>query len=271
MTVALITLGFLLANALFVAAEFAIIGVSQGRRSRTSREPGRLDGRARARPADVAGATGPFIATAQLGITLASLGLGMYGEHTFAAWLEPRLDLSPTAALDRGAHAGQRARGRRRSRICTSFSARWCRRPSRCRTPSGPCGSSTGRCSRTLLLFYPFVTALNAPGNFCLRLIGIDRKEGPAITVYTPEELQIIVEESAEGGAMRAESGTILRELLEFGDLHRRRSDGAARARRGHSGRRHAGSACARSSSRTITRAIPSTTATSITSSACCT
>ena len=71
---------------------------------------------------------------------------------------------------------------------------------------------------------------------------------------------------------MRAESGSILRELLEFGDLHRRRSDGAARPRGRHSGERHAASRCATIVARSIiTRAIPSTTAISITSSACCT
>ena len=94
MTVVLVTLGLLLANALFVAAEFAIIGVSRTA-DRTSREPGRPTGRG----ACSALLTSPvdqdrFIATAQLGITLASLGLGMYGEHTLAAWLEPRLELS---------------------------------------------------------------------------------------------------------------------------------------------------------------------------------
>jgi CBS domain containing-hemolysin-like protein len=70
----------------------------------------------------------------------------------------------------------------------------------------------------TFILFYPFVTALNAMGNFFLRLVGIDRKEETGDHVYSAEELQIIVEESSEGGAMRMESGTILRELLEFGD-----------------------------------------------------
>jgi CBS domain containing-hemolysin-like protein len=36
---------------------------------------------------------------------------------------------------------------------------------------------------------------------------------------YTPEELQLIVEESERGGAIRADAGRMLRELFEFGDL----------------------------------------------------
>jgi hypothetical protein len=96
MTVVFVTLAFLLANAFFVAAEFAVIGVS---RASVTNSANRGDSMA----ARVLGLlTSPvrqdrFIATAQIGITVASLGLGMYGEHTFAAWLEPRLDLSPTA------------------------------------------------------------------------------------------------------------------------------------------------------------------------------
>ena len=94
MTVVLVTLALLLANALFVGAEFAIIGASRTALEDRARHGDRLARR-------VLGLlTSPvrqdrFIATAQLGITLASLGLGMYGEHTIAAWLEPRLALSP--------------------------------------------------------------------------------------------------------------------------------------------------------------------------------
>jgi len=68
------------------------------------------------------------------------------------------------------------------------------------------------------VVFYPFVYALNGAGNLGLKLIGVHRQASESDQVYTPEELQIIVEESAEGGALRAESGLLLRELLEFGD-----------------------------------------------------
>ena len=36
---------------------------------------------------------------------------------------------------------------------------------------------------------------------------------------YTPEELQLVVQESEDLGALRAESGQMLQELFEFGDL----------------------------------------------------
>ena len=216
MTIALITLGFLVANAFFVAAEFAVIGVS---RPSVTNSANRGDSMA----ARVLGLlTSPvrqdrFIATAQIGITLASLGLGMYGEHTFAAWLEPRLALSPTARFV-ASHTLASVLAVAALTYLHIFLGEM--------VPKAIALSHANQTVRlvywpmfaTFILFYPFVTALNAMGNFFLRLVGIDRKEETGDHVYSAEELKIIVEESSEGGAMRVESGTILRELLEFGD-----------------------------------------------------
>jgi CBS domain containing-hemolysin-like protein len=65
----------------------------------------------------------------------------------------------------------------------------------------------------------PIIVALNAMGNGLLRLVGIQRESVEAERYHTSEELQYIIEESHEGGMLRGESGRILRELFEFGDL----------------------------------------------------
>jgi CBS domain containing-hemolysin-like protein len=68
-------------------------------------------------------------------------------------------------------------------------------------------------------ILYPLVVALNGIGNAILEPFGIRHEENAVDQYYTPEELQLIVEESEEQGALRSESGQVLQELFEFGEL----------------------------------------------------
>ena len=68
-------------------------------------------------------------------------------------------------------------------------------------------------------ILYPFIVTLNGVGNRILKVFGVRRQAETPDQYYTPEELQLIVQESEELGALRAESGQMLQELFEFGDL----------------------------------------------------
>jgi CBS domain containing-hemolysin-like protein len=80
----------ILINGLFVAAEFAIIGVRPTRVEQLA-EGGNRAARWVQSVLDDRRKVDRYIATAQLGITLASLGLGMYAEPAIAHLIEPPL------------------------------------------------------------------------------------------------------------------------------------------------------------------------------------
>ena len=85
--VLLVSLLLILMNGVYVAAEFALIGSPkaslEGRASRGDRFAARI-----LRTLISPRRQDEYIATSQLGITLASLGLGMYGEHRLAEIFE---------------------------------------------------------------------------------------------------------------------------------------------------------------------------------------
>ena len=207
----------LLLNALFVAAEFAIVGAPRAAidHRAAKRQPlARLvqsvmrDARRQDR----------YIATAQIGITVASLGLGMYGEHVVADWLRERLGHG-TVATWLVAHGFASVLA---VAILTYFHVVVGEM-----IPKSLALQSAERMAlvitpvmlwiQTLLL--PFVVTLNGLGNLVLRFFGVNRAAAGADQYYTPEELQLIVEESEEQGALRSESGQVLQELFEFGEL----------------------------------------------------
>ena len=84
---ALIVLLLVGLNGLFVAAEFAILGVRAARVEQLVDAGNRAAARVRRTIADRQ-AMDRYFATAQIGITVASLGLGMYGEPVVAGFIE---------------------------------------------------------------------------------------------------------------------------------------------------------------------------------------
>src|SRR5688500_18630313 len=88
----LAVMALVLANGFFVAAEFAIISVRKTRIDQLLAEGSRM-----ARPVRRAlDNPDQYIAATQLGITMASLGLGWIGEPALASLLEPLLVSLPT-------------------------------------------------------------------------------------------------------------------------------------------------------------------------------
>jgi magnesium and cobalt exporter, CNNM family len=213
----LIIFALLLVNAFFVAAEFAIVGVPpsaiDARAARNDRLARLVQGvLSDTRKKD------RYIATAQIGITVASLGLGMYGEHVLANWILGIIGQS-TSAEWLAAHGFSSVVA---ISILTYFHIVLGEM-----LPKSLALQSAERLALWLTppmlwiqtLIYPFVIALNGIGNALLKPFGIQHEEHATDQYYTPEELQLIVEESEEQGALRSESGQVLQELFEFGEL----------------------------------------------------
>ena len=217
MTALIIITVLILLNGLFVAAEFAIIGAPKTAIDARAARGSRVALRVQAILRDPL-RQDRYIATAQLGITLASLGLGMYGEHVLAdgiyhllgesgapAWLLSH-GLASTAAIA----------------ILTYFHI--------VVGEMVPKSLALQYAEPVVLwittpmlwiknIFLPIVLGLNGLGTLILRLVGVRRQKQTADQFYTAEELQLIVQESEDLGALRAESSHMLQELFEFGDL----------------------------------------------------
>jgi CBS domain containing-hemolysin-like protein len=208
--VAIFALVFL--NAFFVATEFALVAV---RRSQVQIwvSEGRRGARATANALD---RLDDAIAATQLGITIASIGLGFLGEPALAELISPAL-------LALGADSRSAAHG---VAIVIAFAlvtflhvvvgelapkALALDRP-------GPVALF---CARPLLwfgrVFRPVITTMNGAGNLLLRAIGVP-PAGHGENIHSAAELALLVREAGDAGQLRSDAAQMLGNVFRITD-----------------------------------------------------
>ena len=208
-------IALVLINGVFVAAEFALVG------SRRARLVALADGGNRAakwliKVFDRPAGKDSYIAVAQLGITLASIGLGMYGEPAIAHWLyDPfeDLGLSEGAAHTVGFIVALS--------IITYLHVVLGEMIPKALALQAPEGTSirVNPIMRTFsLIFRPAVAALNWVAFSLMRLLRIPEPD-KALSLYSSEELAIVTDEAAEGGELPELQREIIHNIFELEEL----------------------------------------------------
>ncbi len=200
-------------NGIFVAAEFAIIAVPPTRVAQMA-EAG---SRAAQRVLQVLRSPeqqNRYLATAQIGITIVSLGLGMYGEQVLAAWLLHPLEqftelAAPLAHTIAGAIAvafltylhvvlGEM--------VAKSYALQY---------PEPTALRLIGPMHLLQRIFSPVILALNGLANGITRLLGVPPPDRSS-RLFSPQELEFIVEESFEQGLLEPSEQLFIENIFDL-------------------------------------------------------
>jgi CBS domain containing-hemolysin-like protein len=207
-------LALVLANGFFVAAEFSIVTVRKTRVDQLVAE-----GRTRARAVRRAvSEPDRYIAATQLGITMASLGLGWIGEPALASLIQPLFEFLPSPLAVTTAHS---------IAVAVAFAV-----ITALHITVGELAPKTialERSEATALLvvgptelfmkaFWPFIHAMNGMGRAIVNLIGL-RGAGRHALVHSEEELKMLVTASQEAGVLEEHEEQMLHRVFGFSDL----------------------------------------------------
>jgi CBS domain containing-hemolysin-like protein len=206
-----------LLNAFFVGAEFALVRSRRTRLEAMVRSGDRLAHFAVRASSNIS----RILSASQLGVTLASLGLGWVAESTvgevfehlfanlpFAVEVSMRLTLAATVALI----------------LVTYLHVVFGELVPKAAALNHPEGLA--RWLAPPLLFFawittPFTYFLNRSSQVILRVLG-QEKAGSEEAVHSPEEIRLLVEQSQESGQMQAHDADLIDAVFEFSEKNAR-------------------------------------------------
>jgi len=203
-----------LANGFFVAAEFSLVSV---RRTRIAELAAHGNSSAKAVQEAISNPD-RVIAATQLGITLASLGLGWIGEPALAGLIYPLVVLFPANLQSEVSHTISAV-------IAFSFITfmhvvvgELAPKSIALQDPERTSLAVARPTLWTERLFKPAIWLLNGTGNALLRLVGVKPASGHEL-LHSVEELKMLVTASAAGGVVEADEREMLHAIFDMGEL----------------------------------------------------
>lgn len=202
----------IIANGIFVAAEFAIVAARPVKLEPLAEESRRA--RQVLRTVSDTRLQDRFIAVAQLGITLVTVALGMYAEPTIAGWLH-----GPLTALGLPEGAASTTATIVVLGLITFLHVvigEMIPKAMALHAPEQVAISVSPAMRAFNLVFLPGVAALNGIAGAFLKLLKLPLHGGHRL--YTPTELEQLVKESSEGGELEAEQSDLIEAIFDFGE-----------------------------------------------------
>jgi CBS domain containing-hemolysin-like protein len=207
-----ITVCLILANAFFVAAEFAIVKV----RSRHIEDLARRGSPLARFASKVISNLDASLAAAQLGVTFASLGLGWIGEPAVAYLVEPLVGLVGVSSPG-VVHSLSFAVAFALISVLHIIIGEQMPKFLGIRKPQEVALWTSLPFWLFSLFFYPVLWLLNLCANGLLRLFGV-QTVSPQELAHSEEELRVILSESQRHGALSAGKVTLLENVLDLAE-----------------------------------------------------
>src|SRR5438105_12016302 len=209
-----LVLALVAANGLFVAAEFAIVTTRRARIENLAAQGNPVASIVHRSLTNL----GNYLAAAQLGITMASIGLGFVGEPLLADLIKPAFSFLPEGGNGPAAHAVavpvafalitamHIVLGEQTPKVLAL------RQPERIALLTAPPTEAFR------YAFWPAIWLLNALANVILPPFRLRPPHVGAHSVHTAEEINLLVSQSAEAGVLETEEAQLLASVFQFGD-----------------------------------------------------
>ena len=200
-------------NAFFVAAEFALVGA---RRTRLEEMAEAGDGKATLALKAVQ-SLDRYVSATQLGITLASLGLGMIGEPALAGLLERFFSVLPADLAAVATHTVAVAIAFSLISTLHIVLGELVPKSLAIRFPEDVSRWVTAPLIGFAWVMHGPIHVLNGTANRLLRLGGVAPVDGHE-RLHSSDEIRMLVEQSGEGGSLGKEPARLLEGVFEFSE-----------------------------------------------------